>query len=148
MNDLARIRRLTSSELADLSFAITMVPLVALALRLVSFRKIRRVIAATSRRPEPGASAPSERAMKMAQLVAAAARRSPVNATCMARALTLHWLLRLRGMESDLRIGVRKVGERLDAHLWVEHGGRPLMEGTNLHEAFTPFDALPADVDR
>lgn len=147
MNDLARLRRLSASELMELSFAVLIVPMVALALRLVSLRVIRRVIAATSAHSITTSVSP-ERATRIAKLVSAAARRSPVESTCMARALTLHWLLRLRGMESSLRIGVRKGGENLEAHLWVEHGGFPLMEGTDPHEEFAPFDALPARVKR
>lgn len=131
----------------ELSFAVMGVSVVALALRLVSLRAIRRVIAATSAHAITASVSP-ERATRIAKLVSAAARRSPMESTCMARALALHWLLRLRGMESSLRIGVRKRGESLEAHLWVEHGGLPLMEGTDPHEAFAAFDALPARVNR
>ena len=147
MNDFAKFFRLPASELMEMSFAVMMVPGVALALRLLNLRAIRRVIAATSAPPSV-ASVSAQRATRIAHLVSAAARRSPVAATCMARALTLHWLLRLRGMESSLRIGVRKGGENLEAHLWVEHDGVPLMEGTDPHEAFAPFEALPARLTR
>lgn len=147
MNDLKRLLRLSASEVMELFCAVLGVPVVALTLRLVSLRVIRRVIAATSAHTTKASVSP-ERAMRIAKLVSAAARRSPVESTCMARALALHWLLRLRGMESSLRIGVRKRGENLEAHLWVEHGGLPLMEGTDPHEAFAAFDALPPRVTR
>jgi Transglutaminase-like superfamily len=39
--------------------------------------------------------------------------------TCLPRSLTLWWLLRRHDVENELRIGVRKEGERIVAHAWV-----------------------------
>jgi hypothetical protein len=62
-----------------------------------------------------------------------------VTATCLRQALLLHWLLRRRGLQPELRIGVRKQGEALDAHAWMELDGHPLQSSPVAHSPF----ALP-----
>jgi len=68
-------------------------------------------------------------------MVLAAARHSFFAATCLERSLALWWLLARRGVASQLRIGVRKTGEKFEAHAWVEHGGAAIgePEATHLH---------------
>ena len=53
-------------------------------------------------------------------VVNSAAHYAPGPVTCLTRSLLLRWLLRRRGIESDLRIGVQLVQGQLDAHAWVE----------------------------
>lgn len=45
-------------------------------------------------------------------------------ATCLPRALAGQYLLATHGYPSRLRLGVRKSGDRLSAHAWLEHQGR------------------------
>jgi hypothetical protein len=51
----------------------------------------------------------------------------------------LQHLLRRAGEASELRLGVRKVDGRLDAHAWIEHQGAALMEAGDVRERFAPF---------
>jgi len=43
---------------------------------------------------------------------------------CLRRALTLQWLLGRKGIATTLEIGVRKEGQDLRSHAWLEHDGR------------------------
>jgi hypothetical protein len=52
--------------------------------------------------------------------------------TCLPRGLCLRLLLARRGIAGILRIGVARDGERLLAHAWIEHDGRPLGEGESI----------------
>ncbi|MBM2813159.1 MAG: hypothetical protein HW416_3918 [Chloroflexi bacterium] len=72
-------------------------------------------------------------------MVEAAADRLLIGATCLPRAMTLWWLLRRYGVETDLRIGVRKQGPAFQAHAWVEYGAVPLNDATNVTDRFAPF---------
>ena len=72
-------------------------------------------------------------------MIAIAARRTPLRVTCLPRSLALHWMLRRRGIESTLRIGVRKRGDHLEAHAWVEQGGQPLLDDADVGLQFAPF---------
>lgn len=57
---------------------------------------------------------------------------------CLPRSLCLQWMLARRGMESRLRIGVRRQGEgTLEAHAWIEdEGGLPLNDTTDVESRF------------
>ena len=68
-----------------------------------------------------------------------ASRHHVVRARCLHRSLVLHqWLLR-DGLESQLRIGVRKEGRMLHAHAWVELDGQAVHEHPGALVRFTPL---------
>jgi hypothetical protein len=60
---------------------------------------------------------------------------------CLKRSLTLWWVLRWHGIDSAIRIGVRKVDQQLEAHAWVEWDGRILGERTSYVAQYQPFPA-------
>ncbi len=84
----------------------------------------------------------SEEATRLARMVRLAARYGPHRANCLKQSLVIWWLLRQRGLETALRIGVRKEEEQFEAHAWIECLGRPLNEGADIHERFVPFDQI------
>jgi hypothetical protein len=43
-----------------------------------------------------------------------------VGGNCLARSLVLWWLLKRRGIDSQIRLGVRKENAILLAHAWIE----------------------------
>ncbi|MEO5618229.1 MAG: lasso peptide biosynthesis B2 protein [Candidatus Eisenbacteria bacterium] len=141
MRDIAQLRALSAGELADLFRAAVLLTAIALTLR----RKGLRGVEAALRRIQPGCTPDADavrsawRARQTARVVAAAARRAPFRATCLARSLTLQWILKRRGIHTDLRLGVRKVSGRFEAHAWLEHDGEPLMESVDVGERFAPF---------
>ncbi len=62
-------------------------------------------------------------ARRLGVAVSRAARLGIFRPQCLARSLALQWMLERRGIEgSRIRIGVRKDGEGLAAHAWVEYG--------------------------
>ena len=73
------------------------------------------------------------RATRTVRLFAAVARRYPRPATCLVRALALHTLLARRGIQTTLRIGVRRTDDSeaspgIDAHAWLVQAQRPVYE--------------------
>lgn len=75
------------------------------------------------------------------RLVRAAVRHSVGHPTCLEESLALWWLLGRQGIAAELRIGVRKQGEKFEAHAWVEREGTALNEPESLHEHYAAFDA-------
>jgi hypothetical protein len=126
---------LPPAERATLLRALVWLPLVALQLRLRGFdaasRVARRVGARSDRAPDPRATA---------RLVATAARHGLHRGNCLSQSLTLQRLLARNGIAAELRIGARRAGEKLEAHAWVEHEGRPLNDGADVAQRFPPFD--------
>jgi hypothetical protein len=127
----------------ELRFAVTAVGALlatGLALRLRGLAHTRRAIASMRatdlRRPM--------RPERVARLLHLAARFGPYRPACLVRSLALQRLLRRSGIESQLRIGIRKHEATLDAHAWVEHEGRVLLEAPGVASEYLPFDALPS----
>jgi hypothetical protein len=76
-----------------------------------------------------------------ARMVNAAARYAPMSATCLPKSIVLQQLLRREGIETTLRIGVRKAGASLDGHAWLEYRGVPVADPPSVHDCFTVLHA-------
>lgn len=64
---------------------------------------------------------------------------APCRMRCLTQSLVLFRILRRRGLAAELRIGVRRVGDNLNAHAWVEYDGHVLLDG----EIADEFTTLP-----
>ncbi len=91
------------------------------------------------RDPKAPPSLSPEDIRDVVQAVHAAARHSPFPSTCLVRSLVLQWLLRRRGMGTELRIGVRLDGGRLAAHAWLEREGTVISDRPEAIGGFVPF---------
>ena len=66
-----------------------------------------------------------------------------LRAQCLPRSLVLWHILRDRGALSEIRLGVAKLADgSLSAHAWVEFGGAPLNERTDLLDRYAALPAL------
>ena len=75
-------------------------------------------------------------------MVRLAANHGAYRANCLKQSLVIWWLLQRYGIESTLRIGVRKEAAVLEAHAWVECFGQPLNDGPDIQQRFFPFDQI------
>jgi len=78
-----------------------------------------------------------ERATRIARIVNFACRHGIRSSTCLTRSLTLIRLLSRRGLESQLKIGVRiDDSEKMAAHAWVEVAGLPVNDKKDVASDF------------
>jgi hypothetical protein len=70
-------------------------------------------------------------------LFSAVARRCPRPLKCLGRSVALCWLLRLRGIDATVHIGVRKEDNGLDAHAWVQFGDFVINDTEDVAERYT-----------
>jgi hypothetical protein len=61
---------------------------------------------------------------------------------CLARALTTRVLLNWYGYASELRIGVAKGEQGLEAHAWVEYQGKVIIGGLSTLSRYVPMPSL------
>jgi Transglutaminase-like superfamily len=113
-------------------------------LRVIGFRRWERVLAvfaapASATGSGHGKSV-EEPALLIARMEDAAARNLFLHTNCLERSLVLWWLLRRRGIEAVLRIGVRKDSHRFEAHAWVELDSEVLNGTSEEHRHFVPFE--------
>lgn len=113
-----------------------------LGLKLLGFKRIRATLLQRPAAINTPRDAKEERqqALHTAFLISAAARHGFYDAPCLPSAMTLQHLLRSQGIETDLRFGVRKDSDKLDAHAWVEHRGCPLIDGPEVQDRYRAFD--------
>jgi hypothetical protein len=138
VRDLRRLTSLRPAEIRLVAYAGLALPVAAIALRALGVRRVHAALGGW----RPGGAVEGLDAHRVARLFAAAARRMPGYFSCLPRAVALQWILARHGCRASLRIGVRKQGEVLDAHAWVEHEGIPLMERPGIAEEYAPFDPL------
>ncbi len=122
--------------------AIVLLPLVALSLRWRGFRAtqaaLQRFLSIANQ--ESDTTLVSKDAAVAVHMVNAADRHGLVHPSCLAKSLTLWWLLARQGIPSRLRIGIRKEKERFEAHAWVERDGTALNEPDEEHHHYAAFD--------
>ena len=77
-----------------------------------------------------------DEARRDTQLFSAVARRCPLPLKCLGRSLALCWLLRWRGVDAGVHIGVRKNDRDLDAHAWVQVGELVINDSEDITERY------------
>jgi hypothetical protein len=117
--------------------ALAAVPFVRVLLSRLGFSRCRTILRLLSF-PQAGAVQGPD-AVRVASLVRAASHHGGCGRHCLTESLTVWWLLRRRGIESEIQIGVRKDGPGLDAHAWVESAGAVLDEQPDVARTFAPL---------
>ena len=140
-----RLRRFSALERPARSLflrATVLLPLVALSLRWRGFRATQATLQRSllNDNQEREAALVSKSAAMIAHMVNAAGRHGLVHPSCLAKSLTLWWLLARQGISSHLRIGIRKKEEMFEAHAWVERDGIALNEPDEHHHHYAAFD--------
>lgn len=106
-----------------LSEALLLLVLVRIGLRITQYSRLRGWLASIAHMRTRAQSSVSD----VTWAVAAAGRRI-TGTTCLAEALAVYTMLRRRGHDPVLRIGVRQRDRSLlDAHAWVECDGQVVM---------------------
>lgn len=81
---------------------------------------------------------------RIARALAVVSRRTPWRSNCLARALACRMMLARRGVSSTLVLGVDKQGDRMEAHAWLECGGR-ILTGGEERDRFTIITTFGID---
>lgn len=147
--NLERFRGLTALERGFLVRAFLLLPVVGWGLRMVGFGGIQAMLHLHSVAPRHKFT-PDEvmkNALTASRMVSIASRHGFYRANCLPSSLALAYLLGKKGIPTDLRVGVRKVGGVFDAHAWIEFQGKPLNDDVDVHERFPAFDQ-PIDLQK
>jgi hypothetical protein len=134
-----KFRALPAREQRIAAAALVLLPVFRLGLLLLGLRRWR---ALTLRAAGTRSHIALDDARALGALVNAVARHSPLPAACLTRSLVAEWLLRRRGCDAELRIGVQRTGSGIAAHAWVESGGVPINDRPDIAESFLPFPEL------
>jgi Transglutaminase-like superfamily len=136
---LAGFMRLDSRDRLLVLQAALLLGAVRVALVVVPFVRLRRVMARLAR---PPSHASGTDAAREAWAVSAASRYVPGARHCLTQALVGQVLLGRAGVPSHVRIGLSR-GERgdLHGHAWLEAGGRIVIGGGEA-DSYKPVDSF------
>ena len=137
---LAQFRALSHAEQRTLLAAAAWMPIFWLGLRLLGLPRFQARLERARKPICPAITLPKIQAL--GELVNIAARHTLGSRTCLTRSLLLGWLLRRRGVQSQLRIGVRLTQGALNAHAWVECEGVPVNDSLDVSAQFASFGEL------
>lgn len=144
-SDWTRYRALPVPERRALRGAAWALLWIGPGMRLLGYRRLRAWLG--RRPPVAGGGGEPAGAARLAEHVAAAASRMPYRVTCLPRALTLWWLLRRRGFDPELRLGVRRQEEEgMEAHAWVTLDGTVLGDRPDVEERYRPLEPVAGDL--
>lgn len=136
---LQQFRRLPRSDRWLLLRIGLLVPLIEVCLRTFGFKRVvgwlRRIALTKKVVADPAMDVERHRS-----LVFLFHQELPFAGRCLARALGLWYLLQRRGIETDLRFGVKKQEGELAAHAWVEYCARPLTLDPEVQQHYAAFE--------
>ena len=129
--------------------AALLLPVVAVELKTLGIRRYRRVlgsgVSGKGPRQQPVDADRLSRARFAARLVRRCGSHLFSGGCCLQESITVWRLLRLQGISSDLRIGVRRSEGRFEAHAWVESDGEILVGAVPNLSRYTQLPPLPAE---
>ena len=141
-----RIKQLNALSLEEwrlLLFAMVLLPLVALSLRMRGFKRtqnsMRRFVPKESDYFETGMNE-LNRARIISRMVAVAGSHGLYRANCLKQSLVLWWLLSRSRIKSEIVFGIQKEAvEDFSAHAWVECDGINLSDSKEIQQRFAEF---------
>ena len=133
---------LSKSDRALVIKAMLLLPIVATSLKTVGLRRTQSWLARNSLGPMvPRTGQTRANVRRAAQMVAVACRRHPLRSSCLPRTVVLWSLLRRRGIDTNVRIGVRGDTEaNFQAHAWLEWNGEVLNDAAEVGSQYLPFN--------
>ena len=116
-----------------------LLPLVDISLRFRGVRRTATTLAKRCPQPEPDKIVELSEVRRVVQMVKLAVKYSPPWASCLRKSLVLWYLLRRKGIETELRIGSRRNEGKFEGHAWIEYQGMVLNDTPNVRQHFTMF---------
>ncbi len=135
-------RRLAWPERALFLRVACLIPTMAVLVRTVGFYRTRGWLDAAAARRVRDDRDTSPAVPPLMRALARARRYAPYRGNCLSQSLTLWSLLRRRGVDATLCLGVRFDDGALAAHAWVESDGMTVNDTPDVRDRFTPFQAL------
>ena len=117
-----------AAERRSVLAALVTVAAVRFCLWILPYRAVRRLARGTSMPPRGTLPASVASAERIARDVGRAARVVP-RATCLVQALAGEWLIVRAGAPVALQYGVAPGERGVEAHAWLESGGRVILGG-------------------
>jgi hypothetical protein len=116
-----------------------LLPLIDLSLRLRGVRETTTTLAKLCPARKAEQTVEWSEIRQIVRMVKLAAKYSPPWITCLRKSLVLWYLLRRKGIETELQIGSRLNDGKFEGHAWIEYQGIVLNDNPSVRESFVVF---------
>lgn len=120
--------------------SLVILPRVRILLWTRGYRRTMHLLSTREQQPRQGdgsAGVPDPVA-EIASAVTTVARLAPFRSRCLARSITIWWLCRRRGYDTEVLIGIAAPeGAHLPAHAWAEYRGAPLNDTADVRRRYS-----------
>jgi len=116
-----------------------LVPALHVAVRVFDYRRTREWLEQRARTRTAALTASADDLAAWRLATARVTRYSWVPGNCLSRSLALLYVLRARGHDAHLHLGVSLAGGVFAAHAWVTHGGTVLNDTQDVATRYAPF---------
>ena len=135
MSRLGRFAALPAADKWLVFKAWALVWAVRIALWVLPFKVLRRILRKISRHPPRRIQSTPHPVERVAWAIMTASRYVPGARHCLTRALAVETLLSRRGYRTQLHVGVARDDDKgIIAHAWVDTGGKVIMGGEELEK--------------
>lgn len=144
---IRRVRKMSGSERAATVQMALLIPIVSSSLAILGFRSTAAWIRRMAARSGPAIADDTTAISAGVAALRRATLYAPWTGRCLARALSLWLMLRRRGVNAELHLGVRRKGGALDAHAWLVHEGRVVADDDSVWTEYPGRFASTVDLD-
>ncbi len=137
LNFLRQFRGLSYSDKFYFLGLSLLVPIIKICLHLFGFNRVANFFKHSAKNKKNSVS-DLKKIKKYDDLLAFFYRFFPLNHMCLPVSLAFWWLLQREGIETDLRLGMKKDDKtKFLAHAWIEHRGVPFKADKDVREKYT-----------
>ena len=138
-----QLLELSSYEFYIIFIAILLLPVAAILLKVKGFKHTQDILSQLSKNVSDSDLAKETqlaKAQNITRMVSIAAAYGPIRVKCLNKSLVSQWLLRKKGIMSDLKIGIGKDSSiSFNAHAWLEIQGVVLNDVKDVRGRFSVF---------
>lgn len=149
MSKWKKLNALPVRDRLRIVFYVLLLPLIHLGLGWLGYARWHRFLASHPH-DRSAYTGNKDEAVKEARhtafLVMIAGRHGFFPATCLHQSLLVFWLLRWRGIQTELRIGVQRREGRVLAHAWIKCGEEVIRDSSQVEKDFASFKDLPEEL--
>lgn len=116
-----------------------LVPLTEIGIRTFGFKRTVRFLEYFAREKKKPSERPQVLINRHSNYLYLFKKNFPFFGKCLAHSLSLWFILKKKGVSTDLRFGMKKQEGGLLAHAWLEFEGKPLASKSELEEDYTFF---------